>query len=565
MIDDMKTMVNSMLGDIITTPINNQTRMFVILNSIKYISRGGKNKIDNRAAFFKIGKEANGFGNCIERCELLDPDKLRENKHDIGVLQKVQQLTAVLKHTEVHPDEQVFLITWDHGSAFGIFKKGSRNHKLTIKSVRSEIDQNLSQFPFIKLFWDRINEKDQKGFLRKDLGENSYTTIQLGHSLVKAKNTANNQKWLQYHENKKSEFVYNAKIAQIKLIDENKKATNVKPDVDLENILKNVTRVRTLKVEPRAAEILKNRELAQCLEGWLDTKKVAVLLMSNCSMMNLHTMYALKDQVECLVAPQGSIDIPGYNLKDIFTAITNSTGEIIKSTELAIKCVESIENSYSKAKALILDRSEPGVIERYKIFAVDLSRKIDGNSCLENQINLFKSLCGKLFSLLRDPTAQQDLKYFFKYIRSVCFDFSEGLYQMIDIVNWLESVKEANFLLGDQMILSLPSLPVATAITEFLDSVSAKNKNLNNIVLKSSGGEKAYTIENSTTPWPAIGLLPTGYSIFFPIIYRSVIDPDLINLKDSISDDPLLTELESWRDFLGEIDPNLKNFFVELS
>jgi hypothetical protein len=32
-------------------------------------------------------------------------------------------------------------------------------------------------------------------------------------------------------------------------------------------------------------------------------------------MMNMHTMYSLKETVKCLVAPQGNIDCPGYNLK----------------------------------------------------------------------------------------------------------------------------------------------------------------------------------------------------------------------------------------------------------
>jgi len=133
--------------------------------------------------------------------------------------------------------------------------------------------------------------------------------------------------------------------------------------------------------EPKAAEILKNSELAECLRKWLGKeKKVAVLLMSNCWMMNLHTMYALKDTVKCLVAPQGSIDVPGYNLKDIFNQINKADSIRFKINDLAIVCVETFDNTYSKAKAIMLDRQEPGILEQFKIFAVDLSKTTDGES-----------------------------------------------------------------------------------------------------------------------------------------------------------------------------------------
>jgi hypothetical protein len=68
----------------------------------------------------------------------------------------------------------------------------------------------------------------------------------------------------------------------------------------------------------KVREILSNDELAIVFREWLgEDEKVGVLLMMNCWMMNLHTMYSLVDTVQCLVAPQSDIGTPGYNYKAI--------------------------------------------------------------------------------------------------------------------------------------------------------------------------------------------------------------------------------------------------------
>jgi hypothetical protein len=98
-------------------------------------------------------------------------------------------------------------------------------------------------------------------------------------------------------------------------------------------------------------------------------------------------------------------------------------------------------------------------------------------------------------------------------------------------------------------------------IDAFLDSVSALSDS--SIVLNESSGKKIYVIEQSKDYWAAIGLAPTGYSLFFPIIYPAI-NPDLLNLKDNVYDDKLLARLKNWRDFLVAIDHELLYFFTDL-
>ncbi|MEO6632050.1 MAG: clostripain-related cysteine peptidase, partial [Mucilaginibacter sp.] len=454
-IEKLKITINNMLGDIITTPIvPDQSRMYVVMNSIKFVFNDPKNGIDDKSAFYTIERTADRKQNHITKCEILDNSIYYAPTTDGGqVLQKACQLEAILKKTCVKADEEVFLITWDHGSSFGMFR--AQPHSPDVLSVKKEVERNLLQFPFLKQFWDKARKQH-------------------------------------LHGAKTGKIVEESLIEPCK---ESKKAGDIKTDngvyVASGNSAEPSQSPQSVSVQPipRVAEILTNRELNDALQGWLGcNRKVGVLLMVNCWMMNLHTMYALRDSVHCLVAPQGNIDCPGYNIKDILTEITSAKKNGIQPTELAKVCVTTIDNDYSKAKAAILSPIEPDVIERFRIFAVDLSRRQIGNgSCLGNQIKSLDALCKLLVDEIGGSPARENLIHFFKYIRSACFDFSGGVTQTIDIVNWLKSVRSADFLLR----YSLLSDSLKNAIDAFSAAVVMSK---NSIVLDFSSGKKIYVI-----------------------------------------------------------------------
>jgi hypothetical protein len=571
MIEKMKVMLNSMLGDIITTPVNDKhARIFVAFNSIKYSPQIITNEIIDKTAFYTFENTVDGTQNCIKNCEIIDnrvyyaPDG-----HGKNTLQRTVQLTSILERTQVQDDEEILLITWDHGSSFGIFREGAR--AAAVNNIRTEIYRNLWQYPFLKLFWDTATEKDQILLENTPAGD-TYTSVQVGHALVKVLNDEKNCTVLGFHQQHDSKCYFNKQTGKITLItvgnappEESK--TNQPDtleqrglDTSEDGIVKSVLEARV-----GATEVLKNTELNEALQKWLrdKNKKVGVLLMCNCWMMNLHTMYTLKNSVQCLVAPQGNIDVPGYNIKDILSYInTPAPGKTLSvgPAELAKVCVETFDNSYSKAKALMLDRDEPKVTERFKIFAVDLSMKTGAESNLDIQIGLFKQLVNLLLEELAKPiSTKRELIFFLKYIRNACFEFSGGVTMMIDIVNWVKSIYSASFKFtgGENRLTGVFKTP----IINFLDSISDKDKT---IVLASSSGKKIYDLEGESEISAVIALPPTGYSIFFPIIdCSSTLDQGAINLKDNVSSDELLNHFPNWKQFLNKIDPEISNIFTD--
>jgi hypothetical protein len=489
-IEKLKVTINNMLGDIITTPVNpDRSRILVVMNSIKFVFGDAQTGINDKSAFYTIGRTDDGTKNCITKCDIIDNCTYYETDKDGGqVLQKSRQLTEIFtERTKLQPDEEVFLVTWDHGSAFGIFRHESPLPDAG--TIKMQVEKNLTQYPFLKIFWDSAEKSYQNGRLAAACHDEANVPVDL------------------------------------------------------------------LQADPKVPEILKNSELNDALQAWLgNERKVGVLLMTNCWMMNLHTMYALVPSVRCLVAPQGNIDCPGYNIKDILMEMNRADQTGIEPVNLAELCVTTIDNGYSNAKAATLDRSEPDVIERFKIFAVDLSREIGKENILEKQINDLDEIFKLIVDDLEAPDTNTDLKYFLKYVRSVCFDFSGNETQMVDIVNWLKSLRAANFRLD----VSMFSTPARKKINAFLMSILSLN---NDIVLKSSSGKKIYVIEKSKDLSPTIGLPPTGYSLFFPMIYLPA-NSELQKLKDNVVTDGLMSRLKSWQVLLKFIDPEISNFFV---
>ena len=561
MIERMKITLNSMLGDIITTPIdNNRSRIIVVFNSIRYPTNT-TNEINNKTIFYSIEGGTDGAQNFIneKKTYIVDnKDYYTPNGHGGYVLQKTDQLAAIFEKTDIQDDEEVLLITWDHGSAFGIFREEAP--AVDFNSVRMQANLNLWQYPFLNLFWDAVSKNDET-LSKNDLSNGSYTYIQVGPKLVKVVNDESNLGILKFHLEHESKYYYDREREEITMFTLGGAANDRFNDHDKSSTVSLTGIVRnTLKARHGATEILKNKELDAALKKWLckKNKKVGVLVMINCWMMNLHTMFALKDSVQCLVAPQGNIDCPGYNIKDILAYINPpepKNSDPIKPQQLAKVCVETIDNAYSKAKAMFLDRTDPDVIERFKIFAVDLSRKTGNKSNLMIQIGYLRQLVHLFVKELRKRSSKKnELKYFLKYIRSVCFDFSIHQVMMFDIFNWVQSINEASgqYTGTESRLTGVFTTPIA----KFMQSITDRDKT---IVLASSSGKKIYDIDNTSTISSVIALPPTGYSLFFPIIDCS----DSENLKDNVQSDQLLEDFPDWKIFLGFIDPEISKIFIK--
>lgn len=157
MIRKMKIALNSMLGDIINTKIDNRKmRVFIIMNSIKFIFQNGNNVVDDRTLFYQVEYKNNSEENDITLCELVP----NTDENGIPIFHKSEKLAHILRRTNVQPDEEIFLNTWDHGSAFGIFKQVTRENTAAARiRIREEINKNLDLYPFLKRFWDCVSVK----------------------------------------------------------------------------------------------------------------------------------------------------------------------------------------------------------------------------------------------------------------------------------------------------------------------------------------------------------------------------------------------------------------------
>lgn len=201
-----------------------------------------------------------------------DPVNPSVNKFDIvkeysekNLVKSADLLKTVFQDIEsCFAAEKNMIITWDHGSAFGIFKS----------TITDEASTPASSFD---TFFSTISE--QKIFSE-------------GTSV--------------------SKFTFN--------IVQNKKFSKLEPEVA-------VTLAPDVAVEDgvlgKIEDILTNDELGTAIAGGFKNRKVDVLIMFNCYMQNMHTCYSLIDRVDFLVAPEGIISEPGYNYSIILKSIAN--------------------------------------------------------------------------------------------------------------------------------------------------------------------------------------------------------------------------------------------------
>ncbi|MFT3909485.1 MAG: clostripain-related cysteine peptidase [Ferruginibacter sp.] len=550
---EMKIELNLLLKEILTTPLNPQNaRLYVIFNTIRSISDNKKVPYETKTLFYEIGNDRNLPFNQFKKVKVL-------NEGETNTMQVSYKLTKLLKNVPVKSNEEVVLVTWDHGSAFGIFRDANPNAKHA--EIRKDIDEELEDYPYLKEFWDRalINPAFNK-FIKTEKKKIPNPVIYAANNFYSLTSEYNNWKDLK-------DMIFKDTLSGFWTIPKNDKGNALlKLIFDKEKYLQQDLKdlvdpslieiaAKGLNIKEAAAEILTNKELADSIKGWIKNKKVAVLLMMNCWMMNLHTMYALRNNVECLVAPQGDIAIPGYNYRDILRYIYKPKTYYRSNQKLAIKMVQTCENKFALKRAEnVYKQMErvPRKIDEWKIIAIDLQKKDFKNKrILDKQIVSLKKLIDVMNCSVEDEQ-ESEMKWLFKYVRSLCFDFAVppgG--KMIDIRNWVSSIRYSDEGFSGASKLNNDTV---TCIDDFLAS-TAKEDN-NSIILKMSEGKSVYPENNDSRLLIAgIRLPPTGYTLFFPELDFN----DDLNLKDNISKDQLLKRtLSNWKIFLNKsIDENI--------
>src|SRR6266536_2978838 len=123
--EEMKIEIDLMFKEILTTPLNPENaKLFVILHSIKYkVEDAQELRIENKTLFYEITNPDNKPSNQFGDFQIIDSNLDSITKPNPNTFQIPNKLTPILEKIKIKDDEEVFLITWDHGSAFGIFRE----------------------------------------------------------------------------------------------------------------------------------------------------------------------------------------------------------------------------------------------------------------------------------------------------------------------------------------------------------------------------------------------------------------------------------------------------------
>jgi hypothetical protein len=260
-------------------------------------------------------------------------------------------------------------------------------------------------------------------------------------------------------------------------------------------------------------DILTNEELASSLIDGLGGTDI--LVMMNCSMMNVNTAYALykNSSVRYLIAPQGEINYPAYNYRAILTAIFEYPA--IKPKILAKYIVEFLTIKRADSPAI---NYMPNTFS-WAITCMDLHY-------FPIVVGLLQRVYEELIELIDiDPANKM------KVVQRVnkCFPFDayrQGLsHCMIDLRNLLFLAKDLS--------------PGLNSAHELLES------HLPALISGSHVGHKVYTV-NATTFMD--NLKPSGISIYFP------------RDRDDVS-----ANLEIFKTFIAENAQCPSSFFADIA
>ncbi|MFT3908260.1 MAG: hypothetical protein QM737_02445 [Ferruginibacter sp.] len=551
---EMKIELDLLLKEVMSTAVNPQNaRLFVIFNGIRYNLDKAEPRVESKTILTEIVNTNNSSLNQFGCFEIINHVFSPWGDFGSDNLQVTNKLTPILEKIPVANDEEVVLVTWDHGCALGIFRAETIDvlNIQPAKLVRNELDN----FPFLKEFWENQNE------VKCDPGDLSVTPEKI---LVPVIHSLNKTYVLPDNDDKEyfKEMLFNGEKNCYLKIQKNEDKTPTlifnlpkyqserKPSLPAfsEEMI-----ARTIELVEIVPEILSNDEMASSVNRWLkkksqEDKKIGILLMMNCWMMNLHTMYSFRETVECLVAPAGDIAIPGYNYRDILRYIYKPKTYFRSNQQVAKKMVRTTENKFALKRAeniYSMLRKSHKKVDEWKIIAVDLTVKdLDDNSLFQNQIDSLKLLIEKMNFYVSHNSASE-IKWMFKYVRSLCYDFSSQQCYMIDILNWALSVKHADEVFAGGAAKLFPDIKVAVAN---LRNLILRRKKEPTLILQMSKGENVYPVnKNPLFPVGMIVLPPTGYNLFFPVKDFS----NELKLKSNIENDLFLKNfLNNWVVFL---------------
>jgi len=541
---NIKLGLNRLFEDLITTRLNNdQCRLFVIMDRLTYF-RDRQDQFRKREQVVRLEIRNTGSGtNDIVSCELLidgvvaSVDETEYMDHRSS-LQRVDQLTSILNSIKPHSDEKILFTTWDHGSAFGIFKEDRENLRKgeNASTLVEAYGYQLDTLPYLNMVWNKINSKKElpaplvNYVADFDPGQSrgGDQFIKIGTSIYRIQSSG--------LPTGRSYLPEQLDIAADK----------------------------SEKVVVQQTDILSTSELAEALHTWLKEQeytfdKVSVLLMMNCYMLNLHTMHNLQRAVECLVGSATDISNPCYNFRSILKRINRNGGKRLTSRMLAKHCSYSATNSASRQRARQMLLDPRRTVDSWAIFAVDLQcRDAEDQTMTHFQRQLARlNQILKEFEMIflreipefnaasaREYKALNLRAAFFKYSRAMMQDLTGSTYKIVDVANWLDFFSQLYVARQSDSFLCDET---ADMIDRFVSESSKMPMKKKGMVITKLNKRFCYL----ESPVGAIAPLPTGAGVFFPRNQSELMSGTILA---SAGDDELLKgTLNQWRRFLNRV------------
>ncbi|MES2111686.1 MAG: clostripain-related cysteine peptidase [Bacteroidota bacterium] len=295
-----------------------------------------------------------------------DPENLTVNKIDTKTsydmedfAQKGDILKLAFQYVETQwPAEKILLVTWDHGSAFGIFKT-----TIPLSNIGSNFE-SIIQFNLNNNF------------------DNKYEIIR--------------------KQALKTDFVFTDARSSFEIIRNRPYKTD---SVITKNKDQFFSAILEAKIDDEVVDILTNDELSNAIKEGFAKQYVDVLVMFNCYMQNVHTCYSLRDQVKFIVAPEGVISVPGYDYTAIARAIANTQG--IEAEDVAGVAVLTMRNKFALANlkdkfeehamfSVALENYQDKIISKLKEFVQEIRSEIAANILTKGNTVLSRQSCYEL-------------------------------------------------------------------------------------------------------------------------------------------------------------------------
>ena len=274
--DDVRTQIEKLDSDILNIQLSDNLNLFTIKNSveIKY-----NHVISDTTLITQLVFDSNQQKN-------IQKPLIKSQMQNFG--QKGREIQNVFQFIDqTFPADKTLLITWDHGSVFGIFKK----------VIADEAQQHQKDSIFNK----------------------KYETLKTD-SVIKNKLTGEEE---------------------IFCLVKNKKFNNEVRVNNLTHVVENTPET--------IVDILTNDELANAITYGFKNKYVDVLIMFNCDMQNMHTCYSMRASVKYFVAPESIISAPGYDYVSIINLIGKNKTLDVDGAMVAMHAVNTMKQYFVKA------------------------------------------------------------------------------------------------------------------------------------------------------------------------------------------------------------------------